>query len=313
MLGVDGPLDRDGNAPSAVEKATQRGRWVCRWVGWADWPLTRGIVAWAAAVLVLDVAAVWAGVSLTTAGRVALSPALLPGVVLGGWLAVRRSHPRGAGAAWREYAVGVGAVLVFMTVGYAATTGGPREAVALVLAALAEELVFRVAALIVLGALCARALGREWRDPRQWGLAPGLCALVGGAALFSLLPGHVEQISGPMAAVSFASLSLVLGYTVLRTGAVWPAVLAHGLLNVTTIAVWSGVAPGSLRLALAATTLVALVGAADLAGRRLGLRRMVPTVIDLPAAAPSPAAWLPRHDVVSTRPRHTSARSGRLF
>jgi hypothetical protein len=74
---------------------------------------------------------------------------------------------------------------------------------------------------------------------------------------------------------------------VLRTGALWPAVLVHALLNFTTIATWQGVGSARFRSAVAATALLALVGAADLAGRRLGLRVRVPTVIHL-HAGPDP-------------------------
>jgi hypothetical protein len=86
-----------------------------------------------------------------------------------------------------------------------------------------------------------------------------------------------------MTSVSFASLGLVLGYTVLRTGAVWPAVMVHALLNLTTITAWDHQGLAGLRLGIAGAALVALVAAADLAGRRLGLRVRVPTVIDLHA------------------------------
>jgi hypothetical protein len=105
--------------------------------------------------------------------------------------------------------------------------------------------------------------------------------LAAAAVLFSALPGHVMQVTGPSTSVAFASLALLLGYTVLRTGTVWPAVMVHALLNLTTIATWQTSGPQGLRLALAATALVSLVAAADVAGRRLGLRRRVPTLIDL--------------------------------
>jgi hypothetical protein len=54
-------------------------------------------------------------------------------------------------------------------------------------------------------------------------------------------------------------------------------------LNLTTITAWNqhGLAGG--RLAIGAGALLALVAAADVAGRRLGLRVRVPTVVDLHA------------------------------
>ena len=81
----------------------------------------------------------------------------------------------------------------------------------------------------------------------------------------------------------FASLALLLGWVVLRSGVVWPAIAAHALLNVSTITVDATEAPGALRLSLAAVTLCAVVVGADVAGRRTGRLRPVPSVIDLTA------------------------------
>jgi hypothetical protein len=75
----------------------------------------------------------------------------------------------------------------------------------------------------------------------------------------------------------------VLGWVVLRTGALWPAIIAHCLLNLATMTVVGFGAPLALSAALAASTLVALVAAADVAGRRDGRFRPVPSVIDLTA------------------------------
>jgi membrane protease YdiL (CAAX protease family) len=86
---------------------------------------------------------------------------------------------------------------------------------------------------------------------------------------------------GVTTALPFASLAIVLGWVVLRTGAVWTTVVAHSLLNLATMTVLADGAPVALSAALAAATLVALVAAADLAGRRDGRLRPVPSVIDL--------------------------------
>ena len=276
---------------SDVDAATAGARWVTRWQGWADWPLSRPLLALAAVAVVLDLTTAWTGTALGSLGRIATSPALPLGLVLVAWIgAGRMGFSRRQLWAWREFAVVVGAVLVMATLGYALAFGRPAEAVGLALAALGEELVYRFAGVLVFGALAARLLGRSWRTPRDWGTAPGLVGLAAAAVLFSLLPGHVVQVTGPTTSLAFASLALLLGYTVLRTGAVWPAAMVHALLNLTTIATWQTGGPQGVRLALAATALVALVAAADVAGRRLGLRRRVPTVIDLRrAAAPVPS------------------------
>jgi hypothetical protein len=267
---------------SDAEAATDGARWVTRWRGWADWPLSLPLLTLAAVAVAVDVTTAWTGTALGSLGRIATSPALPLVLLLAAWVGAGRvGLSRERVRAWREYALAVGVVLALATVGYAVAFGRPAEAIGLVVAALGEELVYRFAAVIVFGALAARLLGRPWRNPRDWGTAPGLLGLAAAAVLFSALPGHVVQVTGPSTSVAFASLALVLGYTVLRTGTVWPAVMAHALLNLTAIATWQTAGPQGLRVALAATVLVSLVAAADVAGRRLGLRRRVPTVIDL--------------------------------
>ncbi len=274
---------------SDAAAVTEGARWVTRWEGWADWPLSLPMLLLAALAVALDVATAWTGTDLGSLGRIAVSPALPLALLLVVWLGPGRvGFARPRVWAWREFALGAGVVLTLATLGYATAFGRPAEAVGLVVAALGEELIFRFAAVLVLGALAARLLGRPWRNPRDWGTAPGLLALGGAAVVFSALPGHVVQMNGPSSSVAFASLALLLGYTVLRTGTVWPAVMAHALLNLTTIATWQTAGPSGLRLALAATVLVALVAGADVAGRRLGVRRRVPTVIDLRRASPVP-------------------------
>ncbi len=263
-------------------------RWALRWQGWADWSLTVPALVLAAAAVIVDVATAWTDLSLGSLGRIAVSPALPLALVLAAMLSgARRSPGPGSGQAWREFRVGVGAVLVVATLGYAVLLTRPAEAVGLVVAAIGEELVFRLAAVLVIGALCARLLGRDWRHPRQWGAMPGFVGLVAAAVVFSVLPGHVAQMTTVTRSLSFASLALLLGYTVLRTGAVWPAILVHALIDVMTLAAWQGSGLALVRLATAAGALGALVAATEVAGRRLGLRTRVPTVIDLRSAPPT--------------------------
>lgn len=267
-----------------VARATADARWILRWRGWADWTLRPWVLVLAAVTVALDVVTAWTGVSLGSLGRVPVSPALPLAAVL-----VASLRPAGLGwsrpdrVAWRELAGAVGLVLALATLGYAVNLGRPAEAIGLIVAALGEELVFRLAAILVLGAVTAAILGRDWRHPRQWGTGPGLVGLLSAALVFTALPGHVDQITGATTSVSFASLGLVLGYTVLRTGAIWPAVMVHALLNLTTIAAWDHQGLAELRVGIAGVALLALVAAAEVAGRRLGLRVRVPTVVDLHA------------------------------
>ena len=109
--------------------------------------------------------------------------------------------------------------------------GGSTEAFGLVLAALGEELVYRLAVLIVVGVVCAALLGRNWRNAEDWGTGPGVVAIAAAGIVFAFLPGHVAQMSDTFHALPFVSLGIVLGYVVLRTGALLPAALVHALLE----------------------------------------------------------------------------------
>ena len=93
----------------------------------------------------------------------------------------------------------------------------------------------------------------------------------------------VTKVWSAPSVVPFASLAIVLGYAVLRTGSVLPAIVAHVLLDLTALAYLGGHIGTDARVVMGAATLVGLASGAMLAGRRLGLRRRVPAVIDLRA------------------------------
>ena len=115
----------------------------------------------------------------------------------------------------------------------------------------------------------------------EWGTGPVCAAIVGGAVLFSVLPGHVEQMTGAASVVPFASLAVLLGYAALRTGSLLPGIVVHVLLDLVALAYFADQISPPVRAAVAATVLTALVLGLMIAGRRLGLRRRVPTTIDL--------------------------------
>ncbi len=285
--GLRGTAARHGaSARSEVEQATDAAWWARRWYGWADWRLDPSIVALAALALSVDVLTAWVDVDLGHLGRIPISPAL-PIALL---LALRIGLPalgvsRDAWHRWREFGVAAALMLTVCVVVYALGVAGIGEALGLVVAALGEELVYRLAALIVIGALAAALAGRDWRRPARWGTGPGVAALVVAAFMFSVLPGHVAQMAGVMTIVPFASLALVLGWVVLRTGALWPTVAAHAVMNLVTIGVLVTDGSAVLRLVVAGTTLFGLAVGADVAGRRSGKLRPVPSVIDLTAVS----------------------------
>src|SRR5262249_13787489 len=152
------------------------------------------------------------------------------------------------------------------------------EAMGLVLAALDEEIVYCLAVLVLVGALVAKCSGRNWRNAEDWGVGPGMAAIIASGLVFTVLPGHVAQMSDTLHALPFVCLGMVLGYAMLRTGALLPGVLVHALLNLATIAAFTGEMSPALRTALAAIALVALVLGTVVAGRRLGIFRLVPVV-----------------------------------
>jgi membrane protease YdiL (CAAX protease family) len=264
------------------------GHVVWRWCRWTRLPLTPTIVVIAALTVAVDVGTAWAGISMGHLGRVPISPALPMGALLAVVVGLRRlGLDRANLVAWREFLVVSGAALLFGLLEYTVELGGSREAFGLVLAALGEELVYRLAVLILVGAACAAMLGRNWRNAEDWGIGPGIVALLAAGLVFTLLPGHVAQMSDGLHALPFACLGVVLGYAVLRTGALFPAAVVHALLNLATIAALEGEASPGVRSLLAASALVSLVLATIVAGRRLGILR--PYAVDEAGPASSGA------------------------
>ena len=266
--------------------STARVEFVWQWCRWTRWPLNGPIVAVAALIVVFDVVTAWLGFNVGTLGRVPVSPTLPIEFVLVAMVGWRRlGLDRTNVIAWREFLVIGGAALLFGVWQYSIRIGGPREAMGLVLAALDEELVYRLAVLILVGAIVARLSGRNWRNAEDWGVGPGLVAILASGLVFTVLPGHVAQMTDTLHALPFVCLGMVLGYAMLRTGALLPAVVVHALLNLATIAAFSGEISSEVRTSMAATALVALVLGTVVAGRRLGIFRLVPVVEVVPADA----------------------------
>jgi hypothetical protein len=249
---------------------------VWRWCRWTRWPLTPALLGLAAVTVAVDVVTAWTDVSLGHLGGVPVSPALPPGIVLAMALGLRRvGLDRVNLEAWREFLIVGGAAMLFGVYEFAQHPDGLADALGLVVGALGEELVYRLAVLILVGAAAARLLGRNWRNSEDWGVLPGMAALLAAGFVFMLLPGHVAQMSDALHALPFACLGTVLGYAVLRTGALLPATVVHALLNLTTIAALNGDVAIGLRTAIAALALIALVLATIVAGMRMGLLRRV--------------------------------------
>lgn len=252
---------------------------VWRWCRWTRWPLSPAILFVAALTVAFDVTTAWFDVTLGHLGRIPVSPTLPLEILLVSMIGFRRlGLDRSNIWAWREFLGISGAVIVFGVFEYSAHVGGFAEALGLVLAAFDEEMVYRLAILVLVGSVCAKLSGHNWRHTEDWGVGPGVIAVFSSGFVFALLPGHVAQMSDSLHALPFVALGIVLGYAVLRTGALLPAAVVHALLNLATIAAWAGEISMPLRTALAASALIALVLGTIVAGRRLGIYRKMPVV-----------------------------------
>lgn len=248
-----------------------------RWCRWTRWPLSPAILFVAALTVAFDVSTAWFDITLGNLGRVPVSPTLPLEILLVSMIGFRRLGLDRANIwAWREFLAISGAVIVFGVYEYSVHVGGVTEALGLVLAAFDEEMVYRLAILVLVGALCAKLSGHNWRHTEDWGVGPGVIAVFAAGGVFALLPGHVAQMSDSLHALPFVALGIVLGYAVLRTGALLPAATVHALLNLATIAAWAGQISMPLRTALAAAALISLVLGTVVAGRRLGLYKKMP-------------------------------------
>jgi hypothetical protein len=280
--------------------------WSWQWVGWASWRVTPLALVVAALAVGGDVVSAWLGRPEWYLGRILISPVLplvllLVLVVGPGRLGGSPSRLR----AWREFLVVTSASTVALAVAYAHDVSGWREVGGVVLTAAGEEVMYRVGAVLLVGAACARLARRDWRDTASWGTGPVVGGLVGAALVFSVLPGHVDQMSGFGTVVPFASLAMLLGYASLRTGSILPAISTHVLLDLVALSYFAGSIGATTRLAAAVMVLAGLAMALLPAGRRLGLRRRVPAVIDLRVPEPGdpPPARHGDARVMQVRPR----------
>jgi hypothetical protein len=280
----------DHTAEHAAEHAASSG-WAWRWTGWASWPISTAVLWLCAVAVVVDVGTSWWGQPEWYLGRVSLSPAIPLGVLL-----VALVGPRNLGfskrhfAAWREFLILGGPVLLVWCTSYPQSVAERRDIEGIVVAVAGEELVYRLAAVILIGALCARVAGRNWRDTAQWGTGPAIGGLVGAGLVFSLLPGHVQQMDGAANVLPFLSLAVLLGYTALRSGSIIPGFLVHLTIDLAALAFFAGALPNSLRVVVDVGALIGLELGLMLAGRRLGMRRRMPRVIDLREPAVKPAS-----------------------
>ena len=268
-------------APGNVEHVSSSG-WAWRWTGWASWPISTAVLWVCAVAVVVDVATSWWGQPEWYLGRISMSVALPLGVALVAMIGPRNlGFSRRSFAAWREFLILGGPVLLVWCISYPQSVAEFRDVEGIVVAVAGEELIYRMAAVILIGSLCARLAGRNWRDTAQWGTGPAIGGLVGAGLVFSSLPGHVDQMNGAANILPFLSLAVLLGYTALRSGSIIPGFLVHLTIDLAALAYFAGAMPNGLRVVVDVGALIGLELGLMLAGRRLGLRRRMPRVIDL--------------------------------
>ena len=127
-------------------------------------------------------------------------------------------------AAWREFLLLGWTIAVVWVIAYPQSVADLHDVEGVVVAVAGEELVYRFAAVLLLGALCARLAGRQLARHRQLGHRPAVGGLVGAGVVFSLLPGHVDQMTGATNIFPFVSLAVLLGYVALRSGSILPGI-----------------------------------------------------------------------------------------
>jgi hypothetical protein len=272
----------DATATEVEAIGAKASGWAWRWVGWASWPISTAVLWVCAAAVVIDVGTSWWGHPAWYLGRVSMSPALPLGALLIALIGpAHLGFSRRNLAAWCEFLMLGGPIVLVWCISYPQSVAAWRDVEGIVVAVAGEELVYRLAAVVLFGALCARVAGRNWRDTAAWGTGPALGGLVGAGLVFSSLPGHVEQMTGAANVLPFLSLAVLLGYLALRSGSLLPGFLVHLTIDLAALAFFAGELPSLLRVLVDVGALVGAVLGLMLAGRRLGLRRRTPRVIDL--------------------------------
>lgn len=184
----------------------------------------------AAVVLVLlEVGWLVGALDSVEVGRMPLYRGVLPG-----WVTLVAVRACGFRLGFRERsspARWVIAAAVPVAVATALAAGlSPAEAAALAASSAHEEVAYRFAIPLVVA-----AAARAW-----W---PDATALRAGVAVavpaFVFLPGHVAQMSTPLAAVPFAAMAAAFAAAVWWGGLLGPAMVTHAAWNLVAMAAWA--------------------------------------------------------------------------
>lgn len=120
-----------------------------------------------------------------------------------------------------------------------------------VVAAFAEEFVYRLAIPMVLASLLRRiGVRATWARPAAFAFA---------AVWFVLLPGHRSQMDQIASAAPFLAYAALAAFVVYRSGSVIPMGAAHAVTNLLTGLLWSGATTANQRSVWLVVILMTLV------------------------------------------------------
>lgn len=196
------------------------------------------VLALSGLVALVELADVMGALPGIPVGGLTLSSSLVPSLALalvcGSRLLGRSTLRRAATGFWLVVA-GVMPVLAFLYWREDRLEVFP----ALVLAALNEELVYRLAVPAVIAA--ALRLGKVRPGPAR------IAGLVGAGLWFCLLPGHLEQVTTPAGIVPYAAFAGLSAFIVYRSGSILPMALGHAISNLLTVLMWREAVPADAR------------------------------------------------------------------
>jgi hypothetical protein len=190
-------------------------------------------------------------------GTVPVSPSIVPVVVM---IAAAGTNLLGRARSTDSAKVFWSMVLVVIAVISSMSDAvGPASSAGFVLAALSEELVYRVAGPLVVAFGLAR-FGLPYRHALTAGY-------VAAGISFIVLPGHLAQMDGAVDVVPFVAFTVLATLAVHRSGAVLEIGLLHSAVNIVNVGRISG-SLGDEGSLLVATLLALLVIGYVPAGRR---------------------------------------------
>jgi hypothetical protein len=183
-------------------------------------------------------------------GGLQLSASLLPALALalacGSRLLGRSTIRKAAAGFW----LSVGVLLPALAFAYA-REGRIELFPALVLAALNEELVYRLAIPAVIAA--ALRLGNVRPNPAR------IAGLAFAGLWFCLLPGHLEQVDSPAGMLPYLAFATLSAFIVYRSGSILPMAIGHAISNLLTVLMWREAVPADARSVGLACLLALLV------------------------------------------------------